>query len=153
VIALAAVFMVLQLPGLHALYQTYPLLVLAYVVHFGAQGLRSSEVAIAGVPRRLGDAARSLGAGTWRRLVDVELPLMRPGLAAALGLVLLSCMKELPATLLLAPIGFETLATRIWSASQNGFLARAGLASLVLVALSALLTWLFTIRSLARADA
>jgi iron(III) transport system permease protein len=78
---------------------------------------------------------------------------MRPGLAAAGGLVLLSCMKELPATLLLAPIGFETLATRIWGAGENGFLARAGLASLVLVAASALLTWLLTIRQLGRVDA
>ena len=55
-------------------------------------------------------------------------------------------MKELPATLLLAPIGFETLAIRIWSAAESGFLARAGLASLVLIAASGVLTWFLTIR-------
>jgi iron(III) transport system permease protein len=54
---------------------------------------------------------------------------------------------------LLAPIGFETLATRIWAAAENGFLARAGLASLVLIAASALLTWLLTIRRMGRLDA
>jgi iron(III) transport system permease protein len=56
--------------------------------------------------------------------------------------VLLSVMKELPATLLLSPPGFETLATNIWSSLEGGYLSRVGLASLVLVALSGLLTWL-----------
>jgi iron(III) transport system permease protein len=73
---------------------------------------------------------------------------MVPGLAAGAGLVLLATMKELPATLLLAPIGFETLATRVWSAAESGLFARAGLASLVLVALSGVLTWFLTVRRL-----
>jgi iron(III) transport system permease protein len=60
--------------------------------------------------------------------------------------VLLSTMKELPATLLLAPTGFKTLATRIWGAQTDGFYADVGLASIVLLALSALLTWLLVIR-------
>jgi len=63
--------------------------------------------------------------------------------------VLLSTMKELPATLLLAPTGFETLATRIWAANAEGFLAETGLTSLVLLALSGALTWLLVLR---RAD-
>ena len=71
---------------------------------------------------------------------------MRPGLAAGAGLVLLATMKELPATLLLAPIGTQTLATRIWSTAEEGFYAQAGLASLVLIALSGALTWLLTVR-------
>ena len=70
-------------PASPALYQTFPLLIFAYVVHFGAQAMR----AVAGrgrpaVPRRLDDAARMLGAGRLRRLRTVELPLMLPGLAA-----------------------------------------------------------------------
>jgi iron(III) transport system permease protein len=75
---------------------------------------------------------------------------MLPGLAAGAGLVLLSTMKELPATLLLAPTGFDTLATRIWSATESAFFARAGLNALALVALSGVLTWLLTIRRLER---
>lgn len=71
---------------------------------------------------------------------------MAPGLAAGAGLVLLSVMKELPTTLLLAPIGVDTLALRIWSATQDGFFAQAGLAGLVLVAISAALTWVLVIR-------
>jgi iron(III) transport system permease protein len=150
VIALAVVFWVLQAPLVGGLYQTFPLLVFAYVVHFGAQAMRTSQVAVSGVPRRMDDAARSLGAGRWRRLRTVDLPLMLPGLAAGAGLVLLSTMKELPATLLLAPIGFDTLATRIWSATESAFFARAGVSALALIALSGVLTWFLTIRHLER---
>jgi iron(III) transport system permease protein len=150
VIALAIVFWVLQAPLVGGLYQTFPLLVFAYVVHFGAQAMRASQVAVGGVPRRLDDAARSMGAGRVRRLRTVDLPLMLPGLAAGAGLVLLSTMKELPATLILAPIGFDTLATRIWSATETAFFARAGAAALVLIALSGVLTWFLTIRRLER---
>ncbi|MGH9183138.1 MAG: ABC transporter permease [Acidimicrobiales bacterium] len=149
VIALALAFWALRLPAAVGLYQTLPLLVVAYVVHFGAQAMRAAQVAVGGVPPQLEDAARTLGAGRVRRLATVSLPLMLPGLGAGAGLVLLSAMKELPATLLLAPTGFETLATRIWGANDGGFLAEVGLTSLVLVALSGALTWLLVIR---RAD-
>jgi iron(III) transport system permease protein len=150
VIALSMVYWVLQSSAVSFLYQTFPLLVFAYVVHFGAQALRTSQTTVAAVPARMDDAARSLGAGRLRRLRAIDLPLMRPGLAAAGGLVLLSTMKELPATLFLAPIGFETLATRIWTATEDGFLARAGAASLTLVLASGVLTWLLTIRRIDR---
>jgi iron(III) transport system permease protein len=146
VLALAAVFWVLGTPVVGGLYQTFTLLIAAYVIHFGAQSLRSAQVAVSGVPRRLDDAARSLGAGRVRRLITVDGPLMLPGLAAGGGLVLLSTMKELPATLLLRPTGFETLATRIWNATESGFLGKAGLGAIVLVALSGVLTWLVTLR-------
>jgi iron(III) transport system permease protein len=150
VIALALVSWTLHAPIIDRLYQTLPLLIFAYVVHFGAQAMRASQVAVAGVPSRLDDAARALGAGRWRRFRTVDAPLMLPGLAAGAGLVLLSVMKELPATLLLAPIGVDTLALRVWSATEEGFFAQAGLAALVLVALSAVLTWWLTIRRMTR---
>ncbi len=153
VIALAVVFWVLDAPLVGGLYQTFPLLVFAYVVHFGAQAMRASQVSVSGVPRRMDDAARSLGAGRLRRLRTVDVPLMLPGLAAGAGLVLLSTMKELPATLLLAPIGFDTLATRIWSATESAFFARAGVSALALIAVSGVLTWLLTVRRLERLDA
>jgi iron(III) transport system permease protein len=146
VLALAAVFWVLGTSLVAGLYQTFTLLIAVYVIHFGAQSLRSAQVAVNGVPRRLDDAARSLGANRVRRLVSIDVPLMLPGLAAGAGLVLLSTMKELPATLLLAPTGFDTLATRIWSATESGFLGRAGLCALALVMLSAVLTWVVTVR-------
>ncbi len=146
-IGLAFVFWVLNTAVLAGLYQTLPLLILAYVVHFGAQSMRASSVAVTAVPARLEDAARTLGAGRVRRLLTVEVPIMAPGLLAAGGLVLLSTMKELPATLFLRPTGFDTLATRIWSSMENVGYAQAGLDSLVLLAVSAVLTWLLVIRA------
>jgi iron(III) transport system permease protein len=146
VIALALVFWVLGADFASALYQTLPVLVFAYVIHFGAQAMRASQVTVASVPRRLDDAARMLGAHRVRRFRTVELPLMLPGLAAGAGLVLLSTMKELPATLLLAPPNFETLATRIWSANESNYFAQVGLASLLLLALSGALTWVLVVR-------
>ena len=146
VIALAIVFWVLQLPAGLGLYQTLPMLLLAYVVHFGAHAMRASQVAVAGVSRQVRDAAQVLGASRARRFLTVEAPLMLPGLLAGAGMVLLSVMKELPATLLLAPTGFDTLATRIWQASSEGFLAETGLTSIVLIALSGVLTWALVLR-------
>jgi iron(III) transport system permease protein len=152
VVALSLVFWVLNVGGFAALYQTIPVLIFAYVVHFGAQAMRAAQVAVGAVPRRFDDAARMLGAGRWRRLRTIELPLMRPGLLAGAGLVLLSVMKELPATLLLAPPNFSTLATVIWSANESLYLAKMGLASLLLVAVSGVLTWFLVIRRAERFD-
>jgi iron(III) transport system permease protein len=150
VLALALVTIALGGGGLlAALYQTMPLLVVAYVIHFGAQALRSASVGVAALPDSLGDAARLLGARRLRRLVSIDLPLLRPSVMAGGGLVLLSVAKELPATLLLAPAGFATLATRIWSATEDAFWTDASVMALVLVAVSGLLTWLLVVR---RAD-
>ena len=146
VTALSLVFWAIDAPLISAWYQTVPLLIVAYVLHFGAQATRAARVAVEAAPRRMGDAAATLGAGRVRRFTSVELPLMLPGLLAGAGLVMLSTMKELPATLLLAPVGFETLATEIWGAGDAGALAQGALASLVLVALSAVLTWAVVLR-------
>lgn len=146
VIALALISWTLSSDLLGIWYQTYALLVAAYVVHFGAQALRSAQVAVGAVPQRLVDAARVLGARRGRVLRTIELPVMLPGLAAGAGLVLLSTMKELPVTLLLSPLGFESLATRIWSTYNEGLLGDAGVASLILLGTSAVLTWLLVVR-------
>ncbi len=146
VVALSLVFWTLNAPGVGALYQTIPILIFAYVVHFGAQSMRAGQVAVGGIPARLDDVARTLGAGRVRRFFTVEVPIMLPGLLAGAGLVLLSTMKELPATLLLRPTNFETLAVRIWDAQEGGFLGEVGLAATVLVLGSAVLTWLLVVR-------
>ncbi len=64
-------------------------------------------------------------------------PLAASGVIAGGALVFLTAIKELPATLILAPIGFETLATEIWSATSVGFFERGAVPSLVLLAISA----------------
>lgn len=148
IIALSLSFFVLRSSALVAsvLYQTLPLLIVAYVIHFGAQSLRAAQVAVAAVPDDVLEVSRTLGARRLRRLWRIELPLMAPSLLAGAGLVLLSVLKELPATLLLSPPGFRTLATDVWSATADAFWAEASVVSLVLVALSGLLTWFLVLR-------
>lgn len=147
VIALAIVFWAIRAPApLAGLYQSFPLLILAYVLHFGAQSMRSSQAAIVAIPEQIDETARTLGVGSRRRLLELDVPLMAPGLIAGAGLVMLSTLKELPATLLLAPIGFQTLATQTWGAAEDGFYAEVGVTSLVLLLLSGLLTWLLILR-------
>jgi len=150
VIALAVVYWSLSSPVFVSFYQTLPLLILAYVIHFGAQALSATQDSVRALGSRVGEAARTLGAGTFRRLITVELPIMIPGLGAGAGLVLLSTMKELPATLLLAPIGFRTLATQIWNAAEDGFLAEVGVTSLALILISGVLTWFLVLRRVIR---
>ena len=140
------IFWTLHASPFEFLIGTLPVLVFAYVVHFGAQAVGTSQVAVSAVPRRMGDAARLLGAGRLRRLTTVELPLMAPGLAAGGGLVMLSTMKELPATLLISPIGFRTLAVEIWNTYEASYLPETAILALILVAISALLTWLLVVR-------
>ncbi|MDH3680091.1 MAG: ABC transporter permease subunit, partial [Acidimicrobiia bacterium] len=146
VIALALVFWSLNTPVVWVLYQTFPLLVLAYVIHFGSQALGAAETAVRAVPPSLRDSARLLEVSAARRRRVIELPLMRPGLLSGGGLVMLATVKELPVTLLLAPIGFKTLATEVWGAYEEGFFAQAGAASIVLIIVSGALTWQLVLR-------
>lgn len=146
-LALSLVYATVNSGGLFArLYQTFPLLIAAYVLHFGAQGLRASQVALGALPLRVDDAAKMLGARRWQRLWRVDLPVMRPDLLAGGGLILLSVMKELPASLLLAPAGFQTLAMKIWGSTESAYFADAAVFSLALIVLSGILTWVLVIR-------
>jgi iron(III) transport system permease protein len=146
VVALALVFWSLNTPGLGFLYQSFPLLIGAYVIHFGSQALGGAEVAVAAVPGSLRESADLLGASRLRQFFRVELPLMQPGVKAGAGLVLLSTLKELPATLLLAPTGFSTLATSAWQSFEDGFFAEVGLTSLVLIGVAGVLSWFLVLR-------
>ena len=134
VVALALVFFGAQRATW--LYQTIPMLVFAYVILFLPQAIGAVRASLLQVTPSLEEASLMLGtsrSGTFRRIM---LPLTRPGLAAGGALMLLTCMKELPATLLLAPTGFSTLATRVWNATAEGFMARAAGSALVLVLLA-----------------
>ena len=86
---------------------------------------------------RVEEAARGLGRGPLATLVTVTAPLARSGMLAGGALVFLAAMKELPATLLLRPIGFETLPTEIWKLTQIGAYSRASVPALMLIVVSA----------------
>jgi iron(III) transport system permease protein len=135
VIALALVFFAANYAV--PLYQTLGLLVFAYVVRFLPQALGPCRSALLQVKPSTEEAARNLGRGPFSVFARVTAPQMVPGISAGAVLVFLTAMKELPATLLLSPIGFRTLATEIWSASSAAFFARAALPALTLVAISA----------------
>lgn len=120
-----------------ALYQTLPMLVFAYVILFLPQALGAERATLMQTSPRLEEAARSLGLPPGSVWLRVTLPLLRPGVLAGAALVFLTTIKELPATLLLAPTGFSTLATDIWSAASESFFARAAAPALLLVAISA----------------
>ncbi len=133
------------------LYGTMALLVFAYVVRFGSLAMGVTLVSVRGVPSRARDAAAVLGAGRWRRFWTIDVPQMAPGLAAAVGIVALSVMKELPIALLLAPLGFVTLTVRIFGSFEESFVAEAGIMALVLVGLSAVLSYALVLRKPSRA--
>lgn len=122
------------------------LLVFAYVVRFGSLAMGITLVAVQAVPDRFHDVASTLGASRLHRLRTIDLPLMAPGLLAAVGLVLLSTMKELPITLIIAPLGYPTLTTRIFGSFEDAFVAEAGIMAVVLVAMSAVLSWFLVLR-------
>lgn len=113
-------------------------LLLAYLVRF----LRVAWGPLEGVAARFRpeyiEVARSLGIGRLQRWWRVALPLLRPGLATAFLLAAVEIAKEMPATLMLRPFGWETLAIRIFELTTEGQWERAALPALVLVALGAI---------------
>jgi len=125
-----------SLQWIRPLYQTVALLILTYAAMFMAQSVSTTQDSLRRSSSDLEDASRGLGRGPWETLRRVTVPLAKPGLLAGSALVFLSVMKELPATLLLRPNGFETLAIRIWSSTSEGFYTRASAASLALLAVS-----------------
>jgi iron(III) transport system permease protein len=108
-------------------------LVLAYVIRFLAISATGVEAGYAKIPASLDMAARSLGESTRGTMLRVHLPLLKPSLGAAAILVFVDCMKELPATLLLRPFGFETLATHIYAEAARGTYEDGAVAALMIV--------------------
>ncbi|HEY6749824.1 MAG TPA: iron ABC transporter permease [Rubrobacteraceae bacterium] len=132
------------------LYGTLTLLVFAYTVHFLPQAVGSTRAALLQIRPSVEEAARGLGRNPVRVVTTITAPLASSGILAGAALVFLTTMKELPATLLLAPLGFDTLATSIWSATSEGFFARAAAPALLLILVSALPMYLLVIRERVR---
>ncbi len=120
------------------LYQTIPLLVFAYVVRFLPQAVGSTRSSVLRVDRNLTEAARLLGRSSLGTFRSVTLPLIAPGVLAGAALVFLTTMKELPATLLLQPTGFDTLVTYIWQIRESGSYGAAAVPAFVLIVVSGL---------------
>ena len=120
------------------LYQTIPLLLFAYVVRFMPQSVGTIRSSFLQTDPKLIEAARMLGRSRIDTFREVTLPLVMPGIAAGGALVFLTTMKELPATLMLQPTGFETIVTYIWLVQGSGNYGSAAVPALALVGISAL---------------
>lgn len=105
----------------------------AYLVRFLAISIGGLESGFAQIPRSLDHAARSLGHGPGASFRRLHLPLLRPSLIAAALLVFVDTMKELPATLLLRPLGVETLATHLYGEAARGTYEDGAIAALAIV--------------------
>jgi len=136
VLGLALVY--LGLSFVPVLYGSVVVLVFAYVVRFLPQAVGSTRTSLLQVDPHYVEAARSLGHGPLSAFRRVILPLVAPGVVAGAALVFLTTMKELPATLLLRPTGFETFVTYIWIVQDAGYYGQAAVPALVLVAVSGL---------------
>ena len=135
VVGLSLIFFGLRYANV--LYGTVFLLIFAYIVRFVPQAVGTMESSILQVDPKHVEAARSMGDGSLRSFRRVVLPQIAPGVIAGGALVFLTTMKELPATLLLRPLGGETIVTYIWLVQEAAYYGQAAVPALILVGLSA----------------
>jgi iron(III) transport system permease protein len=117
---------------------TLAALLFAYLVRFLAVSLQTVEAGLARIRPSMDEAARSLGSGPWDVIARVHIPMLRGSLLTALLLVFVDVLKELPATLILRPFNFNTLAVRAYELASDERLADASLAALSIVAVGIL---------------
>lgn len=147
VVALAAVSVAIG--ALPAAYQSTGLVLLVYAALFLPLAQSAVRASAALLPSEIGDVARSLGSPPFQVLLRATLPNLLPGIAAALALTALQVMRELTATLLLAPAGVVTLATEFWNYTSDRAYGAAAPFAAVLVLISGVPVCLFAMRSLA----
>lgn len=135
VVALSTIFFFHRF--LNPIYGTVWVMLAAYVIRFLPQSLGATHSGLGMLSPSLEDAGRSLGLNGFNVLRKITLPLIAPSLVTGSALVFLNTLKELPATLLLRPAGFDTLAVRVWIHAEEGFFAEAAPSALLLVLLAA----------------
>ncbi len=110
------------------------ILIFAYAVRFMAAAMSSFDTGMSAIKPNIDAVSRSLGANTQRMLFKVHLPLMRASLLTGVLIVFVDTMKELPATLILRPFNFDTLAVQAYRLASDERLTQAAVPSLVIVA-------------------
>ena len=144
IVALALVFFATR--AVPVLYQTLAMLIFALTVHYLPLAIGPIGASLAQVSPRVEEAARGLGRRPIEVFRTITAPLVSGGIMAGAALVFLHAIKELPATLILAPIGFRTLATEIWNQTTFGFYEASAIPSLILLAVAAVPLYLLSER-------
>lgn len=145
VVALALVFFGIRAVPL--LYQSLAMLVFAMTILYLPLAVGAARAALLQVPPQLEEAARGCGRSPLAVALTVTVPLARSGVLAGAALVFLATIKELPAVVLLSPIGFDTLPLVIWQETTRSFFESGAVPALVLLAVSAPPLWLLVGRS------
>ncbi|MFQ3626323.1 MAG: hypothetical protein SNJ81_01900 [Cyanobacteriota bacterium] len=137
--AVAAILVVLSVPGGVALYGSLGVILLAYLTRFQALALRPVAAAAARLDPLLDHAARGMGAGTLRRVVSIHAPPLAPALAAGAILVALTAINEVTVSVLLYGPGTQTLGVLVFTLQDSGQSAQAAAVSCLALALMAAL--------------
>jgi iron(III) transport system permease protein len=145
-IVVALSLIVISIHYVPALYGTTALLIVAYSILSLPLAVVAARAALAQAPPVHEEVARSLGCRPIQAMLRVTLPRIAPGLGAAAALVFLATVTELTATLLLAPIGTQTLATQFWANAASLSYGAAAPYAALMVAISARPTYLLTRR-------
>ena len=118
------------------IYGTYFMIILAFIIRFLPQSMQAIDSSLSQLSIRVDEAARVLGYPPWMIMFKVILPNITPGVLAGGALVFVSAIKELPATLMLRPPGFDTLAVRIYFEANEAIYYLAAPAALLIVLVS-----------------
>jgi len=116
-----------------ALFGGFIVLIFAYLVRFSPIALQSQESAIQQISVSLEDASRTLGMTTSQTIKKIILPLIKPALLAGWILTFVDIIRELPATIMLRPLAFDTLAVQVWMMASEELWALAALPALLIV--------------------
>ena len=117
---------------------TLAALVFAYLVRYLMVGYQSIQAGFEGLGAHVEEAARSLGAGPWRTLIRVDLPLVKMALLSSVMLVFVDVLKELPLTMILRPFNYDTLATRAFELASDEEIAASANAALIIAAMGSI---------------
>lgn len=134
IVGLGLIFFSLRLAP--AIYGTMLIVAVAYFIRFLPQALQSTSANLAMVSPRMDEAARVAGLSPFAAMTKVVAKLIVPGVLAGGALVFVSAAKELPATLLLRPAGFDTLSVRVWVEASEGAYDLAAPPAMLMVLLS-----------------
>lgn len=145
VIGLTLVFFAIRY--LNPLYQTVTLLLIGYVILYLPLAQSSIRTSMEQIPPSLEEVGRSLGKRPITNFFKITLPLLTPGIGSGLALVFLEVMKELTSTLLLRPVGIDTLSTKIWEFTNELEYGASAPYALLLIVFSGLPVYLLTMKS------